>query len=77
MLQRYTLKHSKDEGGWAVKDQEGSVIATFKTKAEATSGGRLQKAIGGSGTVRIHTEDGAFEEERTFPREDDPRRSPG
>lgn len=33
MLQRYTFKHRKDDGGWALKDQEGSVIATFKTKA--------------------------------------------
>lgn len=77
MLHRFTLKHSKADGGWALKDQEGGVIASFKTKAEATDAGRLEKAIGGKGTVRIHKEDGTFEEERTFPRSADPRRSPG
>lgn len=74
MLQRYTLKQEGD--GWALKDQEGGVI-TFKSKAEATSGGQLE-AIGKiGGTVRIHKEDGTFEEERTYPRSEDPRQSPG
>jgi hypothetical protein len=77
MLQRYTLKHSKESGGWALKDQEGAIVTTFTRKADAVDGGRLEKAIGGSGTVRIHKQDGTFEEERTFPRAADPRRSPG
>jgi hypothetical protein len=76
MLQRYTLK--EEGGGWVLKDQEGGVVTTFKSKAEATSGGELQKAIGKiGGTVRIHKEDGTFEEERTFPRGEDPRSSAG
>jgi hypothetical protein len=76
MLNRFTLKHGKD-GGWALRDQEGAIITTFSNKADAVTGGRLEKAIGGEGTVRIHKEDGTFEEERTFPRSEDPRRSPG
>jgi hypothetical protein len=76
MLQRYTLKQEGD--GWELKDQEGGVVTTFKSKAEATSGGQLEKAIGKiGGTVRIHKEDGTFEEERTFPRAEDPRERPG
>ena len=59
-------------------DQEGSVVTTFKSKAEATTGGQLEEAIGAEGgTVRIHKEDGEFEEERTFPRSEDPRQWPG
>jgi len=44
MLQRYTLKQEGD--GWVLKDQEGGVVTTFKSKAEATSGGQLEKVIG-------------------------------
>ena len=78
MLQRYTLKQSKDGGGWTLMDQEGGVVTTFASKADATTGGQLAKAIGAKGgTVRIHKEDGEFEEERTFPRAEDPRQSPG
>jgi hypothetical protein len=32
MLQRYTLKQEGD--GWVLKDQEGSAVTTFKSKAE-------------------------------------------
>jgi hypothetical protein len=40
----------KTEGdGWALKDQEGGVVITFKSKAEATSGGEFEKAIGATG----------------------------
>jgi hypothetical protein len=76
MLQRYTLK--EEAGHWALKDQEGGLVTTFKTKADAISGGQLEKAIGANGgTVRIHKADGIFEEERTFPRAADPRQHPG
>jgi hypothetical protein len=76
MLQRFTLK--QEDGGWALKDQEGGIVTTFKSKAEATAGGELEKAIGTKGgTVRIHKEDGTLEEERTFPRAADPREHPG
>ena len=76
MLQRYTLK--QEDKGWALKDQEGGVITTFKSKSDATTGGQLEKAIGAKGgTVRIHKDDGTFEEERTYPRAADPRDHPG
>jgi hypothetical protein len=76
MLHRYTLK--EENGGWVLKDQEGGVLTTFKSKAEATTGGELENAIGAKGgSVRIHKEDGTLEEERTFPRSKDPPHSPG
>lgn len=75
MLQRYTLKHDRSGNGWSLRDREGVLVSAFKSKADAVSGGRLERAIGGSGTVRIHKEDGSFEEERTFPRSADPGRS--
>ena len=36
MLQRDALK--EENGGWVLKDQEGGVLSTFKSKAEATGG---------------------------------------
>jgi hypothetical protein len=74
MLRRFTLKRGPT--GWELIDQEGGVVRTFRSKVEALAGGVLEKIVE-RGTVRIHKEDGSFEEERTYPREDDPRRSPG
>ena len=37
----------------------------------------LDCVSGGEGTVRIDTEIGGFEEERTYPRSKDPRKSAG
>jgi hypothetical protein len=76
-LHRFTLKHNLRDSRWDLKDQTGAVIATFQTKAEAVIGGKIEKAIGGEGSVRIHKRDGTLEEERTFPRSRDPRRRPG
>ena len=50
----------------------------FETKAEATAGGSLEKALGrAGGSVKIQKENGRYQEERTFPRSNDPRKSPG
>ena len=72
MLQRYTLRQDTSGGGWVLKNRQGDLVAIFKDKANAVSGGRLERAVGGSGTVRIYKADGTFEEERTFPRAADP-----
>lgn len=74
MLKRFTLK--KSGAVWALHDQIGDLVRTFKTKADALTGGTLEGIVG-EGTVRIHREDGQLEEERTFPRSADPRSSPG
>lgn len=74
MLKRFTLKKSGES--WILHDQLGELVREFKTKADALQGGTLERLVG-EGTVRIHREDGRLEEERTFPRSEDPRRSPG
>jgi uncharacterized protein DUF2188 len=77
-LRRFTLKKNKQLGGWALVEQTGDIVRIFGTKAEALARGELEKAIGKQGgTVRIHRQDGQFAEERTFPRSQDPRVSPG
>ena len=79
-LSRYDLVKS-DKDGWELKSG-GNVVGWFATKASALEpNGLLQKVLdqtsGGDGTVRIHSEIGGIEEERTYPRSQDPRKSPG
>jgi hypothetical protein len=78
-LARYDLV--KGESGWELKS-EGQVVGRFASKAKALGRGGplarlLDKLSGGEGTVRIHTEIGGIEEERTYPRSRDPRKSRG
>jgi hypothetical protein len=73
-LTRYDLVKGKE--GWDLKTG-GRIIRTFASKGEAIDDGGLEKAIGGEGTVRIHTLVGGIEEERTYPRSRDPRKWPG
>jgi Uncharacterized protein conserved in bacteria (DUF2188) len=78
MLQRFTLKKDNHLGGWALMDQTGNLVRMFGTKAEALAGSKLERLVGKEGgSVRIHKQDGRFEEERTYPRSRDPRASPG
>lgn len=70
-LARYDLV--KGETDWELK-ASGRVVANYRTKAEALE--KLTERVK-RGTVRIHTEVGAIEEERTYPRSMDPRKSPG
>ena len=75
-LQRYDLVKVQD--GWELKSG-GDVVAKAGTKAEIVDDleGTLRRVGNGQGTVRIHTEIGGIEEERTYPRSKDPRKSPG
>jgi hypothetical protein len=75
-LTRYDLV--KAENGWELK-AGGKVVARAATKGEIVDDleGTLRRVGDGEGTVRIHTEIGGIEEERTYPRSKDPRKSPG
>jgi len=76
-LPKYHVSKRKNEP-WRFK-QEGAkrVIATADTKAEAMEKMRDFMHAGHEGSVRIHKEKGAFQEERTYPRAKDPMSSPG
>lgn len=69
----------KDDGKWKLKPEGGGrAKKVFDRKADATAGGALADALGkNGGSVRIHKQDGTIQEERTFPRGKDPRKSPG
>lgn len=78
-LPKFTLTHNEQKARWELgADKSSQVVKTFAKKADATAGGALKKAIGGDGgSVKIQKVDGKFQEERTFPRSADPKKSPG
>lgn len=78
-LRKLTLTHDKKSDEWKLKDdQSNRTIRTFDTKSDATAGGVLRGTLGpNGGSVKIQKEDGTFQEERTFPRSKDPRKSRG
>lgn len=78
-LPKYTLTKNDDKDRWELKhDRTHEVVKRWDTKAEATKGGVLEKALGKEGgSVKIEKETGGYQEERTFPRSKDPKKSPG
>ena len=74
-LDKYHLTKRNDE--WRL-EKAGSNRAVTKatTKAEAVQ--KMQKYMSkNEGSVRIHKENGRIQEERTYPRSKDPRKSKG
>ena len=74
-LDKYHLTKKKDE--WRL-EKAGSNRAVVKapTKAEAIQ--KMRKHMSkNEGSVRIHKENGRIQEERTYPRGKDPRKSKG
>lgn len=78
-LPKFTLTHNEKKDRWDLtKDGASKPSTTFETKAEAIKGGVLEKALGNSGgSVKIQKVDGKYQEERTYPRAADPKKSPG
>lgn len=69
-IPKYTLEHNAKKDRWdVVQDKTDKVVKSFDTKAEATKGGVLSKAVGkDGGSVKIEKLNGRYQEERTFPR---------
>jgi hypothetical protein len=77
-LPKFTLSHNENKDKWELKeDKTRKVVKAFENKADATAAGALSKAIGGPGSVKIEKVNGRYQEERTFPRSADPRKSKG
>ncbi len=75
-LPRYSLVHNEKSKKWELKHEgSGQVVKRFATKAAATKGGVLERAVKGMGSVRIRKRNGKIQEERTYPRSMDPRGS--
>jgi hypothetical protein len=76
-LDKYTLHKDNATDKWRL-EKEGSDRAkrVFDTKDEALKD--LRGAVGpGGGSVRIRKVDNTIQEERTYPRGKDPKKSPG
>lgn len=74
-MDNYDLK--KDDDKWKLQKQ-GSERAhkTFETKAEGLEYSKeFMKKHGGS--IKVRKEDGKIQEERTYPRSKDPKKTPG
>ena len=78
-LTKFTLSFDDEKSDWALKqDKSNRVVRRFENKGDATRGGALSEAIGqGGGSVKIQKQNGKFQEERTYPRSKDPKRSKG
>ncbi len=77
-LPKFTLEKNERKDTWDLrKDKTHNLVRSFDTKEDATKGGALKRAVGGEGSVKIQKENGRFQEERTYPRSKDPRRSKG
>lgn len=76
-LDKYTLHKDEATDKWRL-EREGSDRAkrVFDTKDKALKD--LRTAVGpGGGSVRIRKVDNTIQEERTYPRAKDPKKSPG
>lgn len=67
----------KKDDSW-IGESGGQAVSKGRTKEEAVRNtARVAKADSQAVTVRIHKENGRIQEERTYPRKADPRRSKG
>jgi hypothetical protein len=64
------------ENGWMLSREGEQVFAGIRTKEDALTEA-IHEVCGTGGSLKIHKSDGTFEEERTYPRRDDPKESPG
>lgn len=78
-LRKFTLGFNEKREKWELKEDKASqVFKSFKTKENATKGGVLKKILGPEGgSVKIKKLNERFQEERTYPKSKDPRKSKG
>jgi hypothetical protein len=79
VLPKFTADYNEKSSNWRVtNDATNKVIATFETKADMTERDALRSALGSAGgSVKIQKMNGRFQEERTYPRDRDPKGSRG
>jgi len=78
-LPKFTLAHNSKKDSWDLtNDKTDRTVKSFEYKQDATKGGVLSKALGTEGgSVKIKTMDNHYQEERTFPKSADPKKSKG
>lgn len=74
-MDNYHLVHKDDQ--WKLEKQGSErSIRNFETKSEAMNFS-VDYMNNHGGSLKIHKQDGQFQEERTYPRSADPRKSKG
>ena len=78
-LKKYEVGYDRKSENWKFKEQgSGKVIAESGIKADLVTGGKLAQLLRGEGgSVRIKKMDNKIQEERTYPRSKDPKKSKG
>ena len=78
-LPKFMLAHNEKKDRWDLtNDATDKMVKSFENKADALTGGTLEKAVGkDGGSVKIQKVDGKFQEERTYPGSADPKKSKG
>ena len=78
-LSKYTLALDEKKDRWILRnDKTNKPVRSFGSKAQATAGGALKRALGREGgSVKIKKQNGRLQEERTFPARKDPKKSKG
>ncbi|ABR60159.1 DUF2188 domain-containing protein [Sinorhizobium medicae] len=76
-LDKYTLRKDGKTDKWRLeRESSDRAKATFETKDQALK--ELRDAVGPSGgSVRIRKVDNTIQEERTYPKSKDPKKSKG
>lgn len=76
-MQNYHLTH--DDGQWKLKreDAERATAAYGDATKQEAIRQAAQHLEGTGSSLKIHLQNGQFEEERTYPRSADPRQSKG
>ena len=74
-MDNYHVTHK--DGEWKLKKENAErSTKNFETKEQAVDYAKdFMKKNGGS--LKIHKQDGTIQEERTYPKSDDPRNTPG
>lgn len=67
-LPKYTVEFNEKMAKWTLRNDKTKKIAkSFRTKAAATKGGALKRALGkNGGSVKIQKENGRVQEVRTY-----------
>ncbi len=73
----YSVQKRSSKSGWKVKKKGGKVVAKTDTKAKAVKTATATASKDKRSSVVIHKADGKVQEERTYPRGSDPRKSKG
>jgi hypothetical protein len=80
ILQKFTLAFDHKKDNWKLEnDKTDKIVRHFETKEDATKRDVLKRALGSEGgSVRIEFKNkSGYDEERTYPRSADPRKSKG